>query len=95
MRLVLRVHARFVDLDHEVAVVAHRERREDSVEVDNAQPRFGPEPLGGGQVVVAALVRRIEATVEEVGEAVLDVDAADQSAYRAMKVAGSIPAHRR
>jgi hypothetical protein len=77
VRLVLRLHARFVDLDHEVAVVARWERCEDCVEVDDAEAGLGPEPLGAGQLVIAALVGGIETTVEEVGEAVLDVDAAD------------------
>src|SRR3954462_13926362 len=94
VRLHHRVDARLVDLDHEVDVEVGGQGGEHGVEVDHPAARLGPEPIGRLQLGVAAALG-LRAAVQEVGEAVLDVQAADASAYRATNAPGSMPAQRR
>ena len=49
VRLIARVDTGLVYFDHVVAIVVFGHRGNNRVEVHYAMPRFGPEPLGGGE----------------------------------------------
>ena len=65
MRLELGVDTRLVDLDHEVAVVVVRQRRQHGVEIDDSEARLAPQPLGRADPVVLSSLPTLDVKMRE------------------------------